>query len=581
MIDKFDKIQYFYCNKCGWKVSSNEIKNRNCEQKEFYYCSHCGNKLYAIENNNYSNHLLESSKFLAKCERFYEEIGSMRAVCRKLEQEGYQIDRKRLRSMLEQKFDKEGRDFEIWLSENKKYQRGVHYTDTEVETWINMYERIGSFPEISNILTNRAETGPDYKTIIKRIEERFIKEDRDFVSWKANYRRINTGHFLPNYDYSDAIEWMKLYEKQGSYRSVANIIGVGHHTIKKYISQLALKEKWNLEEWEEKYSKGCIKYNDEDIRLWIDLYEDLGSFLAISKFLEQNSEQSPDSKNIKKRLLEYFESKSWNFDEWTEFNRKEGLYTKEDVIEWKSLYEELGNFTAVSRYLHDKNGESPDPTTIKNRLKNFFSRNKWNFKKWTINFYNDNSKRHYLIGKYIHWILECLFIEFTLKHDKKGFFEIKPNRINGSMKSVDNVLLKSQFNIINIDYTISTHKKVFLNKCKKGYQSPNRRLILVSLNIDFEDDILHNKRYPYKQNVNIFNVNDFVHYIKYYGNYLENYIDAIKIMKESFTDDFFLEKLRKIAKEARLKLEKYQKLYPISQEDYELEMKWWNKNYKI
>jgi len=37
-----------------------------------------------------------------------------------------------------------------------------------------------------------------------------------------------------------------------------------------------------------------------------------------------------------------------------------------------------------------------------------------------------------------------------------------------------------------------------------------------------------------------------------------------------------LENLRKITKEARLKLEKYNKIYPISQEDYELEINWWN-----
>ena len=48
-------------------------------------------------------------------------------------------------------------------------------------------------------------------------------------------------------------------------------------------------------------------------------------------------------------------------------------------------------------------------------------------------------------------------------------------------------------------------------------------------------------------------------------------------MKESFIDDFYLEKLEKLAKEARLKLEKFHNIYPISQEDYELETSWWKK----
>ena len=153
-----------------------------------------------------------------------------------------------------------------------------------------------------------------------------------------------------------------------------------------------------------------------------------------------------------------------------------------------------------------------------------------------------------------------------------------PNRLNGSLKSVDNVLFKTPFNIINFDYTISTHKRVFLNKCKKGYQSLNRRLILVSLNTDNIEDLLRNNKYPYKENVKIFDTNKFAKYMKYYGNYLENYYDAIGIMKESFTDDFFLKKLVKTAKEAKIKLEKFLKIYAISQEDYELEIRWWNKH---
>jgi len=293
--------------------------------------------------------------------------------------------------------------------------------------------------------------------------------------------------------------------------------------------------------------------------------------------LQHEFNQSADSKNIKKRIKEEFQSKGWDFKKWLNDNKKEGQYSDNDVLDWKALYEELGNFTAVRDFLNGKLGESPDPTTIKNRLLALFLEEGWNFKKWAVIYYNDNSKRHYLIGKYIHWILECLFIEYTLKHDKKGYFEIKPNRLNGSLKSVDNVLFKSPFNVINIDYTISTQKKVFLNKCKKGYQSINRHLLLVSLKLENIDSVLNYNKFPFKNNVKIFDINKFAKYMNYYGNYAENYYGAIKIMKESFTDDFFLKKLERLAKEAKIKLEKYLKVYPISQEDYELEISWWNK----
>ena len=586
MIENRDqKNQIFYCKECGWNISCYDVEKIYGEKNGAYFCYQCGKNLVKKEDDShpYIKHNSQinneySIDFLAYCELLYEEIGSIRAICRKLEQEGYIYERRKLKSKLEKKFEQEGRDFERWFNQYKKYQRGIYYKDSEIDTWISMYEKIGNFSEISRILTSNDKNGPDDKTITKRIREKLVYEGRDFDSWKSHFKSVNTSHFLPNYNYSDAKEWKKFYEKQGSYRSVAEIIGVGHHTIKKYISQLSDKEEWDFERWEEKYSSGRYKYDEQDLELWIQLYEEFGSFLAISSFLAQNFNQSPDSKNIKKRLLELFRSRGWDFNEWIEINKAEGLYSNNDVLEWKTLYEELGNFTAVSNFFNEKFGEGPDPTTVKNRLKSLSIQEGWNFKKWTISFYNDNSKRHYLIGKYIHWILECLFIEYTIKHDLKGFFEIMPNRLNGSLKSVDNVLFKSPFNIINIDYTISTYKRVFLNKCKKGYQSLNRRLILVSLNTDNIEDLLRNNKYPYKENVKIFDTNKFAKYMKYYGNYLENYYDAIGIMKESFTDDFFLKKLVKTAKEAKIKLEKFHKIYAISQEDYELEIRWWNKH---
>lgn len=585
MIEKdINKSTIFYCKECGWNIPSLIIEEIYGEKKDNYFCFECGKKIMIKKNWLYTN--IEpnsrinneySLDFLTYCEFLYEEEGSIRAICRKLEKDGCNIERRKLKESLENKFRQEGREFDRWFNEYKKHQRGVHYKDSKVDTWINMYEKIGSFSEISRILTINDKRGPDNTTIAKRIKEKLLSEGRDFDSWKAHFKRVNASYFLSNFNYSDAKEWKKMYEKKGSYRSVGKIIGVGHHTIKKYITQLSDKEGWDLDDWEEKYSKGRFKYNKKDLELWIALYEEFGSFLAISNFLHQKHNHSPDPKNIKKRLEGEFQSRGWDFDKWIEINKKESKYSNIDVSEWKTLYEELGNFSAVSNFLNEKLGESPDPTTIKNRLNVMFLEKGWNFKKWTINYYNDNSKRHYLIGKYIHWILECLFIEYTLKHNLKGFFEIMPNRLNGSLKSVDNVLFSSPFNIITIDYTISTNKRVFLNKCNKGYQSPNRYLILVSLKLDGVDDILRNNRYPYKKNVKIFNTINFAKYMKYYGNYLENYFDVIDIMKESFTDDFFLKKLAKIAKEAKLKLEKFHKIYAISQEDYELEIRWWNK----
>lgn len=571
MIEEREKDNLIlYCNNCGWKISCDIIEEFYGEISKGYYCYNCGKDLRQIDKE-------DNLDFLRYCEYLYEDIGSIRAVCRKLEQEGFIVERRSLKRNLARKFEQEGRNFERWFLQFKKYQKGTHYNDAEVDTWIDLYEKIGNLSEISRILKGSNNSGPDSKTIAIRIKQKFEEGSRDFYAWRSHFKNINPTYFLPNYSYHDAKDWKKIYEKQGSYRSVAKIIGVGHHTIKKYISILSDKEEWDLEEWEEKYSINRYKYSQKDVKLWIELYEEIGSFLALSKVLQQNYNQSPDSKNIKKRIKEEFQFNGWDFNAWIKNNEKTSQYSNSDVLEWKNLYEELGNFTAISNYLEEKFGESPDPTTIKNRLLNLFLENGWNFGEWAIINYNDNSKCHYLIGKYIHWILECIFVEYALKHDLKGFFEIMPNRLNGSLKSVDNVLLKSPANTINIDYTISSSKKVFLSKCKKGYQSHNRYLILVSLKRDNISDILKNSNFPFKGNVKIFNIKKFAKYMDYYGNYRENYFDAIKIMKESFTDDFFLKKLAKLAKEAKIKLEKFQEVYPISQEDYELETKWWKK----
>ncbi|MFX1235650.1 MAG: hypothetical protein ACFFBY_14035 [Promethearchaeota archaeon] len=568
-----DKPPIFHCKKCGWNIFSSKIKEIYGENDGNYFCYKCGSNLMRSFYDNEYN-----LDFLKHSESLYEDQGSIRAVCRKLENDGYHIERRKLKRNLENKFQQEGRDFNKWFNKYKKYQRGFHYKDSEVNVWISMYEKVGSFLEISRILANNNKKSPDYKTIAIRIKEKLVSEGRDFGSWKAYFKRVNPNYFLPNYNFSDAKEWKKLYEQWGSYRAVEKVISIDHHVLKNHIFQLANKEGWDFDEWEEKYSKGRFKYDKSDLELWIKLFEEFGSFLAISNFLNRNTGQSPDSKNIKRRLKEEFQFRGLDFDMWVEDNKKVGLYSNEEVKEWKSLYEELGNFTAVSDYLEENFGEGPDPTTIKNRMKSLFQEKGWKFKSWVIKFYNDNSERHYLIGKYIHWILEYIFIDYTLNHDIKGYFEVMPNRFNGSLTSVDNVIIKSSFDIINIDYTISTKKRVFYHKCKKGYQSLNRQLIIVALNIDESEAILKKNVIPYKKNVKIMNAKKFCRYMKYYGNYLENFYDAIGTMKEAFSDDFFLIKLEKIAKEARIELEKLAAIYPISQENYELDISWW-KNY--
>ena len=425
----------------------------------------------------------------------------------------------------------------------KRYHKTQQYKDSEVGIWEKLYEEIGSFPEVAKFLKQKYKKGPDYTTIIGRIKKKFEKEGRDFNQWRNFYKRKNTSQFLPLYLIRDAKKWRKLFEKSGSYRSVENLTSVGHHTIKKYIAELAKKEGWDFEDWEEKYHIGRYKYKNSDVKLWIDLYEKLGSFLAVSNYLNREIGISPDPKNIKKRIKEEYINNGDNFDDWIKCYKKTGIYDNNRVLEWKFLYEELGNFSAISDYLDERTSESPDPTTIRNRLFSLFEENGWNFENWVNNYYNDNSERQYLIGKYIHWILEYIFISFTLEHNMKGFYEIMPNRFNGILTSVDNILINSSFDSISIDYTTSIRKKVLINKCKKDYQGFNRKLFIIALNFDNTKDFLKNRNIPFKENVKLLTANEFASFMGYYGYYLENFNIAIEVMKKSYNDDVKLNKL--------------------------------------
>jgi len=588
----------YYCRDCGWSITNEEVQKISDIREKISYCQGCGKKLIRLIDENLSDKEQKnkinipdnqksnvkqkvalnnqySDETLEICKLQYEMIGSFRGVKRELEMQGIKINRKTIKKELEKKFKSEGVNFDRWEKQYKSFQKTQQYEDSEVRIWEHLYKEIGSFPEVAKFLKQKYKKAPDFTTIIGRIKKLFELEERDFNEWRNVYKKRNMGQFLPHYSIRDAKEWKKLFEKSGSYRSVETLTSVDHHTIKKYITEMAYREDWDFEQWEENYHLGRYKYKNSDVRLWIDLYEKLGSFFAVSNYLNREIGVSPDPKNIKKRIMEEFISTEDDFDEWIKCYKKIGIYDDEAVLEWKSLYEELGNCSAISDYLDERTGESPDPTTIRNRLFFLFDENGWNFKNWLNDYYNDNSERQYLIGKCIHWILEDIFISFTLDHNKKGFYEIMLNRLNGIFTSVDNILINSTFDSTSIDYTTSIRKKVLIGKCKKGYQGFNRKLFIIALNSDNTKEMLKNNNLPFKENVKILNNNEFSYFMGYYGYYLENFNNAIGIMKRAYNNDAELNRLRELAKYARNNLDNLSNKYPISQEDYEIETSWW------
>lgn len=191
----------------------------------------------------------------------------------------------------------------------------------------------------------------------------------------------------------------KLYEKIGSFSGVANFIkkktgiSISDTTIKYKLKEKFLREGKNFESWINKYNRYTPKYSEDDFELWSQLYEQIGSFLGVSKYLKKNYGIKVHDTIISRKLKQKFKQDGKDFQKWVQKYNKSQLrsgfkekYTKEDIKEWIKLFEKIGSYKGVVRYLKSKYEIEPLDATIKRKIKEKFVKEGKNFEEWEQEF---------------------------------------------------------------------------------------------------------------------------------------------------------------------------------------------------
>jgi len=458
------------------------------------------------------------------------------------------------------------------------------YSDEDVKLWISLYEELGSYNHVKDHIKKTKGKGPADTTIKDRIYKYFNKNNQDFNNWEKKFKRNIK---LQKHNENEIQYWIRLFEEIGSFHGISSYLEktynltIASNNIKNRIKKKFIRESKNFKEWQNKFRADNPttfkqKYRDEEINEWIIIFEEIGYFNGVSSYLKNNHKAiGPDPAAIKYRIQKKFEKESKNYDEWFEKYKVDKIsyfqkqYSKEDVEEWKKLYEEIGSFSSVSKYLSMIKNNFPSPNTISQRLKNKFRNEGENFQNWNIDFFSPNNKRANNIGKYVHNVLELIFIKFCLEKGYNGYYEISPTFDRDT--KIDNTFIDLEDNIkmINIDYTISKDLKIIYSKFYKNYQSIDRILIIVLLTERLKKKIPKRIKIPHYNNIKLVNGEEFARYIGYRGKHLKLYNEVIEYISKSLYDDHFFKKLELLSRNAELELLELSKIHPITQKDLE------------
>ncbi len=458
------------------------------------------------------------------------------------------------------------------------------YNQKNVIKWKKLYEEFGSYNYIKDLLRNEEGEGPSDTTIKERLQNYFKEKDWDFKNWEARYKRNIQ---LQKYGDKEELFWMKLYEELASFRQVSIKLGEVYNkvfrssSIRDRIKRRFLRQNIDFKKGENEYkqenpTKFKSVYSEQELNLWIQLFEKYGFLSKVSEEFEEKTGNQISNRTILYRIEKKFEEEGKDFEEWYEKNRKstkgfEKKYNMEDLNEWESLFEQIGSFCGVSYYLNEVRGDEDGPhgKTIKDYLKQKFRTENRDFKKWIINFYSPNHERANIIRLSIHFIMENLFIENQLRKGNIAFYEISPT--DGRNTVSDNALLNLKDNIKMkcIDYSTSRYKENLFDKLYKNYQSSYRELIIVPLLIDKNIKLSKNIKKELRRNVKILNKDKFAKWMRYNEQELKLYNIAIEYAKTALYDDDDFDKLKELGKKAEYNLYILQKKYPIGEQGFQ------------
>ncbi len=476
----------------------------------------------------------------------FESYGNCSKVVKKFrEQTGKVVSdftvRRRLKDLLTH-------NYENWV---KKYQLSGKYSWEDACLWKNLYESLHSFKKVERFIKEKINpNGPFEKTIreyLRKYINRVLGENYD--KWVERY------HKTEPYKYSeeDYIYWKKLYQKLGSIKGVKEYLAKelidgapDHSTIRKGLRSILGKE---YEIWKKKFSEK--PFTEKEIIGWKTLYEKEGSIGKVSELTGH------DVKAIKKHFgrLMGKDFNSW-YDKY--YIHHSTIYTDSDVSDWKSLFEELGSYPAVSNEIRDILGINIRPSVIRRRVKKYLETRCINYNNWLNKFsLSDNIVD---IGKKIHQIIEYYFMLNFKNSDIFAFYEITPS-INAGLFRIDNSLIyaksmgKNIFNklIINIDYLFSTNLARLYPKMYKGYHSEDMLLLIVML-IDKPKNYSIPLDVPHKENIKLIDVDTFLKIFDFEDSLKEIFFYAIRLAKKSPYSLSAFNELKEIANSAKIEL---------------------------
>ena len=189
----------------------------------------------------------------------------------------------------------------------------------------------------------------------------------------------------------------------------------------------------NVDKWQPEVVYGIEKYDEDDVKYWKDLYEELGSYIRVKEHIRKLMGVGPADTTIKERLKQFFKKEGTDFVIWEQIfkrNIKSQKYGEREVEYWINLYEEIGSFKGVSNYFYNNYDKLISGSNIKKRIRKKFIRESRDFDEWENNFRADNPttfKPIYTEKEVEEWI--NLFEKYGvfnrvsnyLKHKQEGF----------------------------------------------------------------------------------------------------------------------------------------------------------------
>ena len=291
----------------------------------------------------------------------------------------------------------------------------MKYTNEELELLKKLYENIGTFSGVAKNVKQQYGHSISDTTIKYKLEEKFQRERLDFESWINRYNK-----YIPKYSEYDLKSWELLYEQIGSFLGVSNYLKRNNMTfaydgrIKKKLKEKFINEGRDFKRWIQMYDRSIERsgfkkvYNEDNAREWKKLYEQIGTYKGVIKYLKKKYGESPHDTTIKYIIKELLNQEGKDFELWEVQHSQVPLgltqgYLKKDIEKWEPLYEEIGSFEGVSEYIKEKEGTAPADITIKRQLKKKFYQEKRDFNSW-IEEHEDWHFKIYSDKEVMEWI---------------------------------------------------------------------------------------------------------------------------------------------------------------------------------